>query len=90
VVVTRLWPLPALVAVTLAPAIAAPEESVTVPAKAPVPAVWADINTGERSKARTTKTAHAIRILMDHPIPATFLACQFLPVLAFKCDFLVA
>jgi hypothetical protein len=68
VVVVRLCPFPVFVIVTIAPEMAPPVESVIVPVKAPVPAVWADMNGGESSKARTPRTLHATIILIDHPV----------------------
>jgi len=68
-----------LVIVTVAPEMAPPVESVTVPVKAPVPAVWADMNGGESNKARTQRTLHATIILIDHPVLGFGSTNSYLP-----------
>ena len=61
VVVLRVCPVSRLVAVTVAPAITAPEASVTVPASAPVEALWAKAGeTRMHSASRQTSRTHAI------------------------------
>ena len=81
-VVVRLCPFPVLVIVTMAPEMAPPVESVTVPVKAPVPAVWADMNGGKSRKARTPRTLHATIILIDHPVLGFWFYQFLLAVLA--------
>jgi hypothetical protein len=50
-------------AVTTAPGIALFEESVTVPVKAPVPAVWADTKGAHSSPARIPRASHGLAFI---------------------------
>jgi hypothetical protein len=69
VVVSRDWPVPMLVAVTVAPEITAPEGSVTVPVSAPVLPVWPNAEEPEmRSATRQTKNPDTTLATEEFPI----------------------
>ena len=63
--VVRVWPVSTLVAVTVAFGITAPEGSLTVPVKAPVPGVWA-ISDGTLSKEVKKSRRKTFLNLMTH------------------------
>src|SRR5207247_9459393 len=60
------WPVSTLVVVTMTPGRTAPEESMTVPVRAPVPAVWA-MRDGTEIMNRTKQRLNNVLLTIPPP-----------------------